>query len=239
MKFLSLTNMAKTRLLIVEDDPNLGQILKEYLEMKGYDTTLCADGEAGLACYQQQGFDFCILDVMMPKKDGYTLAEDIRKENQEIPLLFLTAKSLKEDAIQGLKVGADDYITKPFSMEELLLRIQAILRRSGNQQSQNAAYDVYQLGSQTFYPNRQLLLREGTEVGLTARESDLLRLLCQHQNRTLERSEALKALWGDDSYFNARSMDVYIAKLRKHLKGEEQVEILTVTGHGFRLVVVQ
>ena len=231
--------MAKTRLLIVEDDPNLGQILKEYLEMKGFETTLCADGEAGWACYQQQTFDFCILDVMMPKKDGFSLAEDIRKDNQQIPLLFLTAKSLKEDAIQGLKVGADDYITKPFSMEELLLRIQAILRRAGSQEGQNAGgYDVYQLGGKTFYPNRQLLVQNEQEVNLTARESDLLSLLCQHQNRTLERSEALKALWGDDSYFNARSMDVYIAKLRKHLKEEEQVEILTVTGHGFRLVVM-
>jgi len=232
--------MTKTRLLIVEDDPNLGQILKEYLEMKGYEADLQIDGEAGLKAYKQGEFDFCILDVMMPRKDGFTLAEEIRKEDAQIPLLFLTAKAMKEDTIQGLKIGADDYMTKPFSMEELLLRMEAILRRASRLQDVPITNlnERFVLGGLTFHPNRQILVDAGVEKTLTARESELLQLLCQNQNRTLSRSEALNALWGDDSYFNARSMDVYIAKLRKHLKDEEKVQILTVTGQGFRLVVV-
>lgn len=227
------------KLLIVEDDPNLGQILKEYLEMKGYEAVLCTDGEAGLEAFNRERFDFCILDVMMPKKDGFSLAEDIRRDDQETPLLFLTAKSMKEDAIRGLKLGADDYITKPFSMEELLLRIQAIMRRSGAKREEPAVADKYVLGNTTFIPARQQLLRGGKEINLTARESDLLALFCQYQNKTLQRSEALNQLWGDDSYFNARSMDVFIAKLRKYFKEDEQVQILTVTGQGFRLVVLK
>lgn len=230
--------MAKQKLLIVEDDPNLGQILKEYLEMKGYEARLCVDGEAGLEAFRRERYDFCILDVMMPKKDGFSLAEDIRREDQDTPLLFLTAKSMKEDAIRGLRLGADDYITKPFSMEELLLRIQAIMRRSGNKEEAPKTHDQYQLGKLSFIPARQILKKEDKEISLTARESDLLALLCQYQNKTLPRSEALMQLWGDDSYFNARSMDVFITKLRKHFKEDEQVQILTITGQGFRLVVI-
>ena len=227
------------KLLIVEDDPNLGQILKEYLQMKGYQPMLCTDGEQGLEAFREHQFDFCILDVMMPKKDGFSLAEDIRRDDQQTPLLFLTAKSMKEDAIQGLKIGADDYLTKPFSMEELLLRMEAILRRSQPKTEEESEVNkVYQLGPFSFDPNLQKLQKGDQLISLTARESGLLHLLCKHQNQTLERSIALKALWGDDSYFSARSMDVYIAKLRKHFKEEEAVQILTVTGQGFRLACI-
>ncbi len=226
--------MNKDRLLIVEDDHNLGQILTEYLEIKGYSTTLARDGEEGLQKYQQHTFDLCILDIMMPKKDGFTLAKEIRLVNKQIPIIFLTAKSLKEDTIQGFKIGADDYVTKPFSMEELLLRISAVLRRTGgiNSKTQN----TYEFGEFKFHYHQQVLQLGSEEQKLTSKESELLRLLCQNINQTLDRSAALKYIWKDDSYFNARSMDVYIAKLRKHLKGDENIKILTIHGEGFKLV---
>jgi len=226
--------MNKDRLLIVEDDHNLGQILTEYLEIKGYSTTLARDGEEGLQKYHQHTFDLCILDVMMPKKDGFTLAKEIRLVNKQIPIIFLTAKSLKEDTIHGFKIGADDYVTKPFSMEELLLRISAVLRRTGgiNSKTQN----TYEFGEFKFHYHQQILQLGSEEQKLTSKESELLRLLCQNINQTLDRSAALKYIWKDDSYFNARSMDVYIAKLRKHLKGDENIKILTIHGEGFKLV---
>lgn len=226
--------MNNRRLLIVEDDQNLGQILKEYLEIKGFNTTLARDGEEGLSRFNAGAFDLCILDIMMPRKDGFTLAREIKLLNKQVPIIFLTAKSMKEDTIEGFKIGADDYITKPFSMEELLLRIEAVLRRSNG--SNPEVKSVYEFGKFTFNYDQQVLRFAGQEQKLTSKESELLRLLCQNMNQTLDRSAALKFIWKDDSYFNARSMDVYIAKLRKHLKKDESVKILTIHGEGFKLV---
>ncbi|MBO0937962.1 response regulator transcription factor [Fibrella sp. HMF5335] len=225
-------------ILLVEDDPNLGQLTQEYLTMKGYPTDRATDGNAGLQQFMAGQYDLCILDVMMPKKDGFTLAKELRMAGRDVPIIFLTAKSMQEDTIQGLRAGADDYMTKPFSMEELLLRIQAILRRyqrTGSVPDMN----VYQFGSFRFDYPHQMLFREGEPAGqrLTSKESELLKLLAQNLNQPLSRSFALKMVWGDDSYFNARSMDVYITKLRKYLKEDERVQLVNVHGEGFKLVV--
>lgn len=231
--------MSKVKILVVEDDPNLGQILNEYLQLKGFDTMHCTDGEEGFEAFNTNKFDFCILDVMMPKKDGFTLAKEIREIDKGIPLIFLTAKSMKEDTIEGLKIGADDYLTKPFSMEELLLRISAILRRSsGVNRESSSIQNKFELGSLTFHYDKSTLERESGTIKLTSRENELLKMFCDNLNQTLDRNVALKAIWKDDTYFNARSMDVYIAKLRKYLKEEERVHILTVHGQGFKLVKV-
>ena len=226
----------KTKLLLAEDDENLGLLLKEYLIAKGFDADLFPDGEIAYKGFMKGHYDICILDVMMPKKDGFTLAKDIRIVNADIPILFLTAKNMKEDVLEGFKLGADDYMTKPFSMEELILRIEAILRRT-NQDSQAAAQQVFTLGRFTFDTRKQILSDGDNAVKLTTKESDLLKLLCQNQNKILERNYALKSIWIDDNYFNARSMDVYITKLRKHLKAEETVEIINVHGKGYKLIV--
>lgn len=227
--------MNDKKLLIVEDDHNLGQILSEYLSMKGYQSFLFRDGKEGLAAFKAQAYDCCLLDVMMPKMDGFTLAKEIRKVDKKVPFLFLTAKSMKEDKLHGFKLGADDYITKPFSMEELLMRLNVIFRRNGK--GEHAQSDSFQLGSLTFDNKNHVLIHGNNSVKLTSKEAELLNLLCQNMNSTLDRSAALKIIWGDDSYFNARSMDVYIAKLRKHLKDESKVRIITIHGQGFRLVV--
>lgn len=227
--------MEKYNLLLVEDDLNLGQILNEYLMMKGYNVTLCRDGEAGLKAFKSRKFDLCILDIMMPRKDGFALAHEIREIDKQIPFIFLTAKSMKEDAIQGLKLGADDYITKPFSMEELLLRLKAILKRA-YQPAAPTGQRLYRFGKFEFDAERQTLASNGKMTKLTTKESELLRLLCQHKNRTLDRSMALKSIWREDSYFNARSMDVYITKLRKYLRDDETIQILTMHGQGFKLI---
>lgn len=229
--------MDKLKLLIVEDDPNLGQILSEYLGIKGYDTTLCKDGEEGLTSYKKGRFDLCILDIMMPKKDGFTLAQEIRSRNKQVPIIFLTAKSMKEDTIKGLKIGADDYMTKPFSMEELLLRIQAVIRRTRNGKPDTGANGIFEFGKFRFDNNKQELESDGKVTKLTTKESSLLKLLVEHKNTTLFRTEALKSVWGDDSYFNARSMDVYITKLRKLLREDDSLQILTVHGEGFKLIL--
>ncbi|HNP19552.1 MAG TPA: response regulator transcription factor [Fulvivirga sp.] len=224
----------KKRVLLVEDDLNLGQILKEYLELKGFETVLARDGQAGLTAFAKNAFDICILDVMMPKMDGFELGKEIRAINSDLPFIYLTAKALKEDAIKGLTVGADDYMTKPFSMEELLLRIKAILRRSDHQI--HNLLEPIELGKFTFNPEKRTLKSEKSEKHLTTKENELLKMLISHQNQVLVRKLALQHIWGDDSYFNARSMDVYIAKLRKYLKDDENVQILTVHGEGFKLV---
>ncbi|MBT3382091.1 MAG: response regulator transcription factor [Prolixibacteraceae bacterium] len=226
----------KTKLLLAEDDENLGLLLKEYLVAKGYDADLYPDGEAAYKGFMREHYDICILDIMMPKKDGFTLAKDIRIVNAEIPVIFLTAKNLKEDVIEGFKLGADDYITKPFSMEELIFRIEAILRRTA-QENQLAGEQVFTLGKFSFDTRKQTLSEGEKSVKLTTKESDLLKLLCQNANKVLERNYALKSIWIDDNYFNARSMDVYITKLRKHLKEEETVEIINVHGKGYKLLV--
>ncbi|HKI90205.1 MAG TPA: response regulator transcription factor [Draconibacterium sp.] len=226
----------KTKLLLAEDDENLGLLLKEYLVAKGYDADLYPDGEAAYKGFMKEHYDICILDIMMPKKDGFTLAKDIRIVNADIPVIFLTAKNLKEDVLEGFKTGADDYITKPFSMEELILRIEAILRRTA-QESLSNAQQIFTLGRYTFDTRKQTLTEGEEMVKLTTKESDLLKLLCQNANKVLERNYALKSIWIDDNYFNARSMDVYITKLRKHLKDEPTVEIINVHGKGYKLIV--
>lgn len=226
----------KARILLAEDDANLGMLLREYLIAKGFETTLCEDGNIAYDAFLKEPFDICIFDVMMPHKDGFTLAQDIKKVNSEIPIIFLTAKSLKEDILEGLKLGADDYITKPFSMEELLLRIEAILRRI--KPMEEDAPREFRIGTLTFNPEKQIMTQtDGKIIKLTTKESELLRMLAINANKVMERNIALKAIWDDDNYFNARSMDVYITKLRKHLKEEEGVEIINVHGKGYKLIM--
>ncbi|HBX88608.1 MAG: response regulator transcription factor [Bacteroidales bacterium] len=222
------------KILLTEDDENLGMLLREYLVAKGYETDLMPDGEAGYDAFMSKKYDVCIFDVMMPKKDGFTLAKEIRMVNTDVPIIFLTAKSMKEDIFQGFKIGADDYLTKPFSMEELLFRIEAILRRT---KGTLASQDVFQIGKFKFDTQKQQLIDGESVVKLTTKESELLKLLCNNANKVLERNFALKTIWVDDNYFNARSMDVYITKLRKHLKDDPSVEILNVHGKGYKLVM--
>lgn len=224
------------KILLTEDDQNLGLLLQEYLIAKGFEVELAKDGDEGLNYFLQKGtYDLCILDVMMPKKDGFSLAKEIRMHDAEIPIIFLTAKSMKEDTLMGFKSGADDYMTKPFSMEELLMRMNAILRRV-NKGNSEPAKDVYEISSFSFNTTTQMLTRSEEEKKLTTKESELLKLLCQNMNQPLSRSFALKLIWGDDSYFNARSMDVYITKLRKHLKADEAIKIMNLHGEGFKLI---
>ena len=226
------------KILLCEDDENLGMLLREYLQAKGYQAELCPDGEAGYKAFLKSKFDICVLDVMMPKKDGFTLAQEIRQANSEIPIIFLTAKTLKEDILEGFKIGADDYITKPFSMEELVLRVEAILRRVRGKKNKEST--LYHIGRFTFDTQKQLLTRDGDPnktTKLTTKENELLGLLCSHANEILQRDYALKTIWIDDNYFNARSMDVYITKLRKHLKADDQIEIINIHGKGYKLIV--
>ena len=222
------------KILLCEDDENLGMLLREYLQAKGFEAVLCPDGEVGYREFQKAKFDICVLDVMMPKKDGFALAQDIRQQNAEMPIIFLTAKVLKEDILEGFKIGADDYITKPFSMEELVLRIEAILRRVKGKKSRENT--VYHIGRFTFDTQKQLLTIGETQTKLTTKENELLALLCAHSNEILQRDYALKTIWIDDNYFNARSMDVYITKLRKHLKDDDQIEIINIHGRGYKLI---
>lgn len=226
----------KHRILLCEDDSNLGMVLKNFLELNDYDVVLERDGRAGFSTFKKEPFDICLLDVMMPKVDGFKLAEDIREQDPEIPLFFLSAKTMKEDIIQGYKLGADDYITKPFDSELLLLKIKAIIKRSDDQSIVNSNTE-YELGKYHYNPKiRELKLGTTSEV-LSPKEGALLRLLCENMNNLLPREEALKKVWGSDTYFNGRSMDVYIAKLRKFLKDDESIELLNVHGNGFRLMV--
>jgi len=222
------------KILLCEDDENLGMLLREYLQAKGFSAELCVDGEAGYRAFLKSKFDVCVLDVMMPKKDGFTLASEIRQANSEIPIIFLTARVLKEDILEGFKIGADDYITKPFSMEELVLRIEAILRRVRGKKSKESS--VYHIGRFTFDTQKQLLTIGDKQTKLTTKENELLSLLCAHANEILQRDFALKTIWIDDNYFNARSMDVYITKLRKHLRDDDQIEIINIHGKGYKLI---
>ncbi len=229
-----MMNDDKLKILLCEDDENLGMLLREYLQAKGFVAELCADGEAGFKAFLKTKFDICVLDVMMPKKDGFTLAQEIRAANTDVPIIFLTAKTLKEDILEGFKLGADDYITKPFSMEELVFRIEAILRRTKGKKSREST--VYRLGQFTFDTQKQLLQIGEKQTKLTTKENELLALLCSHSNEILQRDFALKTIWIDDNYFNARSMDVYITKLRKHLKDDPQIEIINIHGKGYKLI---
>ena len=224
----------KVQLLLCEDDENLGMLLREYLQAKGFNVELCTDGDAGFKAFTENTIDICVFDVMMPKKDGFTLAQEIRQTDTDTPIIFLTAKSLKEDILAGFKMGADDYITKPFSMEELVLRIEAILRRVKGKKVKEST--VYKLGSYVFDTQKQLLSRGDEDTKLTTKENELLSLLCSHANEILQRDFALKSIWIDDNYFNARSMDVYITKLRKHLHNDPQIEIINIHGKGYKLI---
>ncbi len=226
----------KARILVAEDDPNLGTILAEYLEAKDYVPTLAKDGVEGWKAFSNGEFDCCILDVMMPNKDGFTLAKEIRQINETVPIIFLTAKSMKEDTLLGFKSGGDDYITKPFSMEELLMRLKAILRRTKGE-SKSPERTQYEIGKFSFDFRNQVLKGGEEDKRLTSKENALLKMLCQHSNQLMDRSQALLAIWGDNSYFNSRSMDVYIAKLRKYLKEDERVQIINEHGKGFKLLV--
>lgn len=228
-------NEIKIRLLLAEDDENLGSLLQEYLQAKGYDTDWVKNGEKAFRFFEQFHYDLCIFDVMMPVKDGFTLASEIRILNNSIPIIFLTAKSMKEDILEGFSLGADDYITKPFSMEELLFRIEAILRRTKGAMGKDQ--HIWEIGKLSFDAKKQILIDSGKEQKLTTKETDLLKLLCNNMNQVLERNFALKAIWIDDNYFNARSMDVYITKLRKYIKSDPNIQIINVHGKGYKLVV--
>lgn len=226
----------KVNILLVEDDPNLGSILQEYLIAKGYSCHLETDGDKGLKAFLTGNYNLCALDVMMPIKDGFTLAKEIRNTDKQVPIIFLSARSLKEDKIEGFQSGADDYLTKPFSMEELLLRIKAILRRTEGSPTVRTEVKNFTIGSIAFDYDRRMLIGNDSEQKLTSKEADLLKLLCENSNDVLERSVALNKIWKDDSYFNARSMDVYITKLRKYLKVDPNLEIVNMHGRGFKLL---
>lgn len=230
-------NDEKVRILLCEDDENLGMLLREYLQSRGYDADLQPDGEAGYRAFTKNKYDLCVLDVMMPKKDGFTLASDIRNINSEVPIIFLTAKSMKEDILQGFKLGADDYLSKPFSMEELLSRIESILRRVRGKKIKDIV--IFNIGAFVFDAQKQALIYDGETRKLTTKESELLRLLASNANSILERNYALKSIWEDDNYFNARSMDVYITKLRKLLKDDPNVAIINIHGKGYKLITPQ
>ena len=228
----------KYKILLCEDDTNLGMVLKNYLELNDYDVTLERDGRLGLAAFQREKYDIALLDVMMPNMDGFTLGEEIRDIDPDVPLFFLSAKTMKEDIIQGYKLGADDYITKPFDSEVLLLKIKAILKRNEelNKESDNLQFD---LGRYHFNPKLRELSHDGQTQTLSPKENELLKMLSEHKNDLLPRERALKKIWGSDTYFNGRSMDVYIAKLRKYLKEDTNIEIVNIHGNGFRLVVTE
>jgi DNA-binding response OmpR family regulator len=227
--------MNNIRILLAEDDSNLGILLRNYLMAKSYETTLFVNGIQALEAFSKDVFNLCILDIMMPEMDGLSLAKEIRLTSPEIPIIFLTAKNQKEDIIEGFKSGADDYITKPFSMEELLYRIEAILRRTSNT-SGNKKEESYFIGGYSFHALKQLLIYRDQPIKLTTKESELLELLCRHKNEILERNFALKTIWIDDNYFNARSMDVYITRLRKYLRKDPDVKIANVHGRGYKLI---
>lgn len=228
------------KILLVEDDRNFGDVLKSYLEMNDFDITLATDGEAGLEMFGQGNYDLCIFDVMMPKKDGFTLAKEVREKNSEVPIIFLTAKTLKEDIVEGFRIGADDYITKPFNSEELLMRVHAILKRSGKKADPKEEIKEFELGNFHFnYPLRELTFDRSGEKELdklSPKEAHLLRMFCMYKNDVLPRSIALTKIWGEDNYFTARSMDVFVTKLRKYLSKDEDLEIVNIHGNGFRLI---
>ena len=222
------------KVLLAEDDINLGTLLTDYLKAKEYTVIHLTDGQKALDTFRSETFDICLLDIMLPEIDGLSLAKKIRKIEKDIPVIFLTAKSLEKDKIEGFAAGADDYITKPFSMEELLYRIEAILRRTKSYKDDDD--DKYKVGKFTFYPLTQILDSDKGAHKLTTKESELLKLLCKSKNEVLERNYALRTIWIDDNYFNARSMDVYITKLRKYLKTDPSVTILNVHGKGYKLL---
>lgn len=225
----------KAKLLLVEDEKNFGLLLKDYLSMNGFLVTHCEDGEQGLQAFKSDTFDLCILDIMMPKKDGFTLSAEIKAINKNTPLIFLTARAMRDDVIKGYTIGADDYIVKPFDSEVLLFKIKAILNRHSINDIDEYLYSI---GNFEFNAKlRTLKAANGFDVKLSPKESALLNLLCQHQNDVLPREKALKQIWNDDSYFAGRSMDVYIVKLRKHLSSDSSLEISNLHGNGYSLII--
>ena len=233
--------MEKNKILLVEDDQNFGDVLRSYLDMHDYQVILAKDGVEGLEKYRKGHFDLCIFDVMMPKMDGFTLAKEIRKSDEDMPIIFLTAKALKEDVLEGFRIGADDYITKPFLSAELLARIQAILKRSHRIETKGEEKEFI-IGKYHFnFPLRILTFGLGEskeeKLKLSPKEAQLLKLFAQHVNDVLPRSEALTKIWSEDNYFTARSMDVFVTKLRKYLKRDENIEIVNIHGNGFQLLV--
>lgn len=230
------------KILLVEDDRNFGDVLRSYLEMHGYIVDLAVDGIDGFEHFRRNEYSLCILDVMMPRKDGFSLAKDIRSKNADVPLIFLTAKTLKEDIIEGFRIGADDYLTKPFNSEELLFRVQAILRRTKKTSDVDDDTKEYQIGKYFFnFPFRVLYLKDGEEIiekiKLSPKEALLLKMFCQNRNDVLERSQALTKIWGEDNYFTARSMDVFVTKLRKYLSKDDNIDIANIHGNGFRMII--
>ena len=230
--------MSQKKILLAEDDPNLGAILEDYLTLKGkFDVKLCVDGDEGLKAFTADDFDICILDVMMPKKDGFTLAKEIRKINKNIPIIFATAKGMMEDKTQAFELGGDDYITKPFRIEELLLRINALLKRATPHEKEEEKPKVFQIGKYSFDYQAQVISNGVEQQKVSTKEAELLRLLCIKINDVLTREEALLQIWHDDNYFNGRSMDVFLSKLRKYLRDDPKVEIINVHGRGYKLLV--
>ena len=226
------------KILLVEDDPNFGSILKDYLILNDFDVTLAKNGMEGFEKFKKDTFDLCILDVMMPYKDGYTLAKEIREKNKEVPLIFLTAKSMKDDVLKGYKVGADDYLNKPFDSEVLLMKIRAIIQRKSSEVKADATKFEFIIGNFHLNSKLRFLTYKDTEpIKLSPKENELLKMLAIYENDLMPRELALTKIWRDDNYFTSRSMDVYIAKLRKYLKMDDEVEILNIHGEGFRLVV--
>ncbi|MCB0527073.1 MAG: response regulator transcription factor [Saprospiraceae bacterium] len=238
--------MASTnyKILLVEDDQNFGDVLRSYLEMHDYEVTLATDGVLGLEAFKKSNYDLCVFDVMMPRKDGFTLAREIRERNQEVPIIFLTAKTMKDDVLQGFKIGADDYISKPFNSEELLYRIQAVLKRFNKNADPRDEQREFTIGKYHFnYPVRILTFTEPVKPGednqwkLSPKEAELLKLFCKYMNDVMPRSEALNKIWHEDNYFTARSMDVFVTKLRKYLAKDAAIEIVNIHGNGFQLLV--
>lgn len=227
----------KQKILLLEDDANLGFVLREHLESNGFQVTLQPDGERGLEEVARARFDMCLVDVMMPKKDGFTFAKELRSRDVETPIIFLTAKAMKEDRVEGFTIGGDDYVTKPFSMEELLLRIRAVLKRTSSPKTTTGKRSPVALGGFAFDGERQTLSRRGHKQKLTAKEAQLLLYLVDRRNKVVERSEILKAVWGEDTYFNGRSLDVFVSRLRKYLAADKSVEIKNVHSRGFKLLV--
>ena len=225
-----------TKILLLEDDPNLGFVLQEFLEHKQYKVIHCSNGEEGLKAFNKESFDLCIVDVMMPKMDGFSFTKHVRKNDVKTPIIFLTAKSLKEDKLEGFKIGGDDYITKPFSMEELEVRIEAVLRRTKGATLEETK-NHFTIGKYEFDYLSQQLKTGKTIQDLTTKEAELLKLFCLNLNHLVEREIALKLIWGNDSYFTGRSMDVFITKLRKYLKEDDTVEIANVHGTGYKLII--
>ncbi|MEY4926320.1 MAG: hypothetical protein RI894_756 [Bacteroidota bacterium] len=227
-----------TRILLVEDDTNFREVLCSYLELHGYDVTIAVDGEAGVSAFRPNVFDLCILDVMMPKKDGFAVAQEIRERDTKVPLMFVTARTMKEDVIKGFKIGADEYITKPFDSTEFIYRVQALLKRSRISATPDPVPErEYFIGKYHFDVPLRILKSDAEEWRLSPKEADLLKMFCMHLNDVMPRSAALNKIWGEDTYFTARSMDVFVTKLRKYLKDDPAIEIVNIHGNGFQLKV--